>query len=119
MGKKFGWTGLLLLASCNAPDWRAKAAQDGEQKVRDDLGDPSLEFSAVQVVGDSRTGQVCGKVLGKTVYGSVGEPVRFIVYIDGSAGPWIEGQHGRDTVSDSRFDFAWQNDCINEGWRAP
>lgn len=103
-----------LLVSCSASGWKAVAAADGERQVREDLGDAAATFSNVQVVGDSTTGQVCGFVS----EGNVSEtPARFVFYIDRTAGPWIEGQRGRDKVSDARFDFAWQQDCIGEGWQ--
>ena len=117
--RAFMGIGLLLLAACRGgSDWRAEALASGEEKIRQDLGDPLLKFSEVQVVGDASTGQVCGRVFGKTVSNSIGAPARFIVYIDGTAGPWIEGQQGHRTVTDQRFDFAWKADCVGEGWHA-
>ncbi len=109
----------IVLTSCQSPDWKQAAAADGLEQVRTSLGDPAASFSDVQVVGDSSTGQICGKVLAHGVSVGFGTPARFVVYIDHTAGPWIEGHHGRDTVTDKRFDFAWEHDCIDEGWRQP
>jgi len=107
----------FLLASCKSADWKETAAADGRRQIRDDIGDASASFSDVKVVGDSSTGQICGKVLGHGVSNGLGTPARFVVYIDHTAGPWIEGQHGREIVTDSGFDFAWQHDCVEEGWK--
>jgi hypothetical protein len=109
----------IVLAACRSGDWKQAAAADGMEQIRADIGDASARFSDVQVVGDSRTGQICGKVLAHDVSTGFGTPARFVVYIDHTSGPWIEGQHGRETVTDSRFDFAWQHDCVDEGWRQP
>ncbi|MGE4429883.1 MAG: hypothetical protein AB7E05_03965 [Sphingobium sp.] len=106
-----------LLASCDRPDWRVKAAEEGQQIIRATLDTSNLRFFDVQVVGDSRTGQICGKLLADGLSARSGLPARFIVYRDGTAGPWIENQYGRHKVSDERFDIAWRNDCVNEGWR--
>ncbi|HZV09926.1 MAG TPA: hypothetical protein VFF94_09210 [Novosphingobium sp.] len=108
---------LPLLACQPATDWRQAAALDGEQQIRADIEDPAASFSQVQVVGDASTGQICGKVLGRSVSAGFGTPARFIVYIDRTAGPWIEEQHGHSIVTGQRFEFAWQHDCIDEGWR--
>lgn len=108
---------VLALISCEAPDWRAAAAERALDSVRRDVGDPAVRFFAVQVVGDDRTGQICGRLMGEGLSTRRGTPARFIVYIDNSAGPWIENQIGHDIVSDARFDFAWENDCVKEGWR--
>lgn len=93
------------------------ALDGGLQKMRDYLEDPDLRFFAAQVVGDSSSGQICGRVFGKSVSNGTGAPARFIVYIDGTAGPWIEDQIGQHKISDDRFEFAWANDCVGEGWR--
>ena len=44
----------------------------------------------VQVTGDEHTGQICGKVISTNA-----RPAHFVVYIDGTAGPFIEGVVGR------------------------
>lgn len=105
-----------LLASCGKPDWRVQAEEEGKQAIRTTLNAGNLRFFDVRVVGDARTGQICGKVQARGLAARSGLPARFVVYIDGSAGPWIENQYGRHKISDERFDRAWQNDCVNEGW---
>ena len=108
---------LVALASCGGGDWQAGAVEAGEQSIRQDVNDPSVRFFKVQAVGNSSTGQICGEVLGKDVSTGFGGPVRFVGYIDGTAGPWIEGQHGHNQIPDARFEFAWANDCVAEGWK--
>lgn len=106
-----------MLTSCDKPDWRVKAVENGKQAIRASLDTSNLRFFDVQAVGDERSGQICGKLLADGLAARSGLPARFIVYLDGSTGPWIENQYGRHKVSDERFDLAWQNDCVNEGWR--
>jgi len=102
--------GLLSITACNAPDWRAQQIGRAEAKIRSEVGDASAQFSKVQLTGNEHTGQTCG-----IVQDAHNAPVRFIVYIDG-AGPYVEGGHGGQYLSRDAFDFAWQNDCINEGY---
>jgi hypothetical protein len=109
---------LLLLCSCFAAcspqDWRASAIADAEQKVRDDIAAPSAQFSRVQVTGDSSTGQTCGFVAAKP-----GEQTtRFIVYIDNTAGPYVESNAGTHPLAGSGFENAWQGDCLREGYKS-
>ena len=105
------------LAACNGQDWRAQAIADAEDKVRSEMGDPSAQFSKFQVTGDSSTGQTCGVVLAKTGGGRE-DFARFIVYIDGTAGPYIDKGMGAHPIAQEKFDFAWQNDCLNEGYNS-
>ncbi len=111
---------LLLLCSCmtacGQQDWRASALADAEQKVRDDLSDPSAQFSRVQVTGDSSTGQTCGFVTAKPGGTASAQTTRFIVYIDNTAGPYIESNAGTHPVAN--FENAWQGDCLNEGYKS-
>jgi hypothetical protein len=108
---------LLGLAACHAQDWRAREISAAEQKIRDAVRDPAAAFTNVQLTGDEATGQSCGKVRitnGSATYAS---PMRFIVYIDGTAGPFTEGGLGGQPVSEDDFNAHWQADCVNEGYR--
>jgi hypothetical protein len=107
---------LLPLVACQGVDWKPLALREGEEQIRHMISDPAATFSEVQVVGDRQTGQICGHVLGRGVSAGFGQPARFIVYIDRTAGPWIEGWHGREAISGEDFDEAWQHDCLDEGW---
>lgn len=108
-GLVFGW--LLALAACQAPDWRAQAIATAEAKVKSEMGDRSAQFMNVQFIGDQRSGQTCGVVQ------AVSRPAeRFIVYIDGTAGPYIEGGEGPEHLTSEAFYAAWQNDCLAEGY---
>lgn len=110
----------LLLAACgNVPeDWRIKAVENGKQAIISELGNTGLRFSEVQVVGDDKTGQICGKVSGPGISTNTGAAARFVVYIDGTAGPWIESDLNRAGITVERFYFAWDNDCVKEGWHS-
>ena len=110
--------GLCGLASCNAGDWRASAIAHAEDLVRVEVNDPTARFTNEQVTGDSSTGQTCGFVRvkgGATTLSKVG---RFIVYIDGGAGPFVEAGMSPRALSREDFDFQWQNDCLNEGYKS-
>jgi len=104
-----------LVAACQpaaAPvDWRAQQTAGAEAKIRADVGDPQALFTKVQVTGDDKTGQICGEV-----QPAHNEARRFVVYIDGTAGPWVEQGAGHVPVSQDRFEEAWRNDCLNEGY---
>ena len=110
---------LMSLSSCGSPtptvDWRAAATQAATDAIGSDLGNIDPKYFDVRFVGDDKSGQTCGKVMGKGV-SVMGLPARFIVYIDKTAGPYVEGQRGLHTVDDERFDYLWQMDCVNEGW---
>jgi hypothetical protein len=108
------------LISCERQDWRMEAIALAEEEMRADVHDPAAQFSHVQVTGDSATGQSCGFVRmkgGPTTLSKVG---RFIVYIDGNggSGPYVEAGMGSHFLSQEDFDFAWQNDCLNEGYKS-
>ena len=109
---------LLILASgcaaCQKGDWRQTAIADAEQAIRVEAGDPQATFSAVQVTGDHSTGQVCGRVTARNDSLLTGVPARFIFYIDGNGGPWVEGNPGPHHAPD--FDFNWNADCVREGY---
>ena len=107
---------LLALAACGQ-DWRAREMAAAEDKIRVEVDDPGAVFSQVQITGDSQTGQTCGTV--KAMHGpdAAGPAVRFVVYIDGTSGPWVEKGQGRQFLSQDRFDDAWRADCVGEGWR--
>jgi hypothetical protein len=110
--------GLLCLGAvaCSQQDWRAQAIADAEQKVRDDVGDQSAQFSRVQVTGDSSTGQTCGFVTAKPGGNASAQTTRFIVYIDNTAGPYVESNIGTHPVAN--FENAWQGDCLSEGYKS-
>jgi len=109
--------GCAGLASCNGQDWRARAIADAEDEVRSEMGDPSARFSKLQVTGDSSTGQTCGVVLAK-IGGGREDFARFIVYIDATAGPYLDKGMGAHPISQEKFDFAWLNDCLKEGYNS-
>lgn len=121
--RKTGAKIILLLCGCSCPiacskqDWRAQAITNAEKKVRIEINYPAAEFSGVQVTGNSTTGQTCGYITVKTGYAQLKKTVRFIVYIDGTAGPFIEAGLGAYPVLQQRFDFAWQYDCLKEGYK--
>jgi hypothetical protein len=109
---------LLLLAlgcaACQKGDWRQAAIANAEQAIRAESGDPQATFSAVEVTGDASTGQVCGRVTARNETMLTGSPARFIFYIDGNGGPWVEGDPGPHKAP--HFDFNWNADCIKEGY---
>jgi hypothetical protein len=109
--------GAFCVTACSDPDWRAHDIAKAESLARADISDPTAIFSRVAFTGDDKTGQTCGYLNGKTF---AGQPfaARFIVYIDGSAGPYVEYSMGRHPLSQVEFDRAWQNDCIVEGYTA-
>lgn len=107
--------GSLALGACQPSgppvDWRVQQTAAAEAKIRADVGDPEALFTKVQVTGDDKTGQICGEV----------QPAhngsrRFIVYIDGTAGPWIEQGAGHVSIGQDAFEAAWRNDCVGEGY---
>jgi hypothetical protein len=110
---------LFGLVACHAQDWRAQQIAAAEDKIRGELNDPGTQFSNVQLIGDQSTGQSCGKVKMSKGASSFATTMRFIVYIDNTAGPYIEGGVGRQPISDDDFKSAWHADCVAEGYRKP
>jgi hypothetical protein len=109
--------GCICLSACGQPaDWRAQAVADAEQQIRSDVNDPNAKFSDVQVTGNSSTGQTCGRVSARLSTGG-DQSGRFIVYIDGSVSPYVENSIGAHPMTHEQFEFAWQNDCIKEGYK--
>jgi len=108
--------GCAGLSACGQRNWRAAAIADAENQIRTNVNDPSAEFYGVQVTGNDRTGQTCGYVSAKLRTGGQ-ESGRFIVYIDGTAGPYIENGMGTHPMTHEQIEFAWQNDCIKEGYK--
>jgi hypothetical protein len=104
--------GVLAACSGAAMDWRAQSIDKAETKMRAEVGDAAATFSEVQVTGDRQTGQICGKVKSANA-----EPARFVVYIDGTAGPFMEGGRGKTFLTPNQFDFSWRADCLNEGYK--
>ena len=107
---------VVALASCQRGDWQAEAIAAAEDEMRADVKDPSAQFSRVQVTGDDATGQTCGSITAKA--GGRQKRGRFIVYIDGTAGPFVQSGLGSQFMSPEDFAWAWQNDCLNEGYKS-
>lgn len=107
--------GALLSACTGSGDWRADAIASAESKMRGLINDPSATFSHVQLTGDSATGQTCGVIIAKI--GIYTKEARFIVYIDNTAGPFVEPGMGQP-MSQADFDWLWKSDCVNEGYKA-
>jgi len=102
----------LALTGCDDAEWRGRATAAAEQNIDAMLADPAATFSRVQVTGDGQTGQTCGYV------STASRPTaRFIAYIDGSAGPYLEGGLGKPAMDEQDFEAAWQADCVREGYR--
>lgn len=110
--------GLLGLVACNQQDWQTRAVSRAEAQMRVEVDDASATFSGVQVTGNSRTGQTCGFVSAKVAGTAPERTTRFIVYIDGTAGPFVEANMGSHSITQERFDFAWQHDCLGEGYKS-
>jgi hypothetical protein len=107
--------GSLAVAACGpagqSGDWRVQQTAAAEDKIRADVGDPDAQFTKVQVTGDDKTGQICG-----VVQPAHNASKRFIVYIDATAGPYVEAGGGHVAIAQDAFDSAWQNDCVAEGY---
>lgn len=101
----------VVLSACSKADWKSEAIADAEDQIRTQLDTPSTQFSRVQLTGNSSTGQTCGFVTSKAAPDSPEATTRFIVYIDGTAGPYIESK-----MDAQAFETAWQNDCRREGY---
>ena len=110
---------LLALFACGKSDldWQARVMADAENQIRARLGDPAATFAQVQVTGNQSAGQTCGFVTAKPAASANGGTGRFIVYIDKAAGPFIENSVGISTISQEQFDFQWQHDCLDEGYK--
>jgi hypothetical protein len=119
MGGKWLLAGVAMaLASCAAGDWRSQAIAQAEDQIRSDADDPAVVFSRVQVTGDDKTGQTCGYVTKKVAPDGNTITERFIVYIDQTAGPYVEGSLGKHPMPQGDFESAWRNDCVNEGYNS-
>jgi hypothetical protein len=110
---------LLALVGCQPRDWRAQQIAAAEDKIRALVKDPKAEFSHVQLTGDEATGQSCGRVRVTNGSATYATPMRFIVYIDNTAGPFIEGGLGGESMSEDEFASYWEADCVREGYRTP
>jgi hypothetical protein len=113
------FAGCAMFFGCGpSGDWRAQAVADAEEQVRVDVNDPDAKFSDMQVTGNSSTGQTCGRVSAKLNTGG-DQSGRFIAYIDGAGGasPYVENSMGTRPMTHEQFEFAWQNDCIQEGYK--
>jgi hypothetical protein len=110
---------LSALFACGRPvDWQPKVIADAEDQIRSRLADPAARFTQVQVTGNSTTGQTCGFVTGNPPAAASGGTGRFIVYIDKSAGPFVEQSVGISTISQPQFEFQWEHDCVDEGYKS-
>jgi len=105
---------LLSACSGSSGDWRADAIASAEAKMRGLINSPEVTFSHVDLTGNSATGQTCGVIISKV--GIFTKEARFIVYIDNTAGPFVEPGLG-SSMSQADFDWAWKNDCVNEGYK--
>ena len=106
----------LALVGCQQADWRPQAIAQAETKMREQVSDPAAQFSHVQLTGDDKTGQTCGTITAVLGPDRLSRSERFIVYIDNTAGPYIEGGFDNPPLSQANFDRAWQGDCLNEGY---
>ena len=107
-----GSLGVVACGPAGPPaDWRARQIASAEAKIRADVGDPAAQFAKVQLTGDDKTGQTCGEV--QPAHNAAR---RFIVYIDATAGPYVEAGGGHVAIAQDAFDSAWQNDCVAEGY---
>jgi hypothetical protein len=107
---------LIGLTGCHS-DWRARAVEDAESIVREQVKDPSAQFTRVQFTGDAQTGQTCGYVVRKTADG--GEvSTRFIVFIDGGAGqnPFMDDPSMPYPTNKDDFDLNWHDQCVSLGY---
>jgi hypothetical protein len=107
----------LLLSACGQADWKPGVVADAEKRMKDEIVDPSAQFSRIQITGDDRTGQTCGYVYGRFTADGLTHMARFIVYID-TPMPYVEGGLGRQTLSQDDFERDWQSDCVNEGYKS-
>ena len=111
-------TGLGVTACGQAADWRPQAIAKAQDQMRQEVGDPSAQFTRVQLTGDDKTGQTCGFISAKFSRDGLNHIARFIVYIDQTAGPFVDGGLGRQVLSSEDFERAWQGDCVKEGYTA-
>jgi hypothetical protein len=110
--------GLPALFACgDKPDWKPGVLADAEAQIRARLADPAAQFARVQVTGDQTSGQTCGFVTAHPPASASGGTGRFIVYIDKGAGPFIEQSVGISTISQPQFEFQWEHDCLDEGYK--
>ncbi|HET8612067.1 MAG TPA: hypothetical protein VFL92_04805 [Sphingomonas sp.] len=107
---------LILLSGCHGGDWRAQAIAHAEAQMRVEVNDPNASFSRVQFTGDATTGQTCGFVKGRAGAEAPEKTGRFIVYIDETAGPFVEAGMGTQFMSQQAFESAWRADCVREGY---
>ena len=107
---------LIGLVGCSG-DWRAKAMNDAETLVRQQLNEPSLKFAHVQVTGDSSTGQACGYYERLDPRGGI-DDTRFIVFIDGAGGqnPYIDDPSAPYPRNKSDFALNWRTQCLDLGY---
>lgn len=100
-------------------DWQADAMSDAETLVREQVKDPSLQFSGLQFTGDNRSGQTCGHFITHPPGG--GEiSTRFIVFIDGGGGqnPFIDSPSAPYPVNKDDFALNWRTQCLDLGYKA-
>ncbi len=109
---------LIALAGCGS-DWRAKAMNDAEALMRQQLDNPKLQFAHVQVTGDSSTGQTCGYYETPNAFGST-DGTRFIVFIDGAGGqnPYIDDPSAPFPRNKDDFELNWKTQCLDLGYHS-
>ncbi|MGD9811609.1 MAG: hypothetical protein AB7U35_09795, partial [Sphingobium sp.] len=101
------------VGGCNS-DWRAKAVDEAEELMRQQLNDPTTQFNRVQFSGDQQSGQTCGYY--ERPNAPVGKhSVRFIVFIDGAGGqnPYIDDPSAPYPINKSDFALNWKTQCLD------
>jgi hypothetical protein len=108
---------LVALAGCQV-DWRAQAINNAKRLVREEVRNPSMEFTRVQFTGDNRSGQTCGYYLTRTADGGQ-VTTRFIVFIDGGGGqnPFIDNLSARYPLNKDDFALNWRTQCLDLGYK--
>jgi hypothetical protein len=99
-------------------DWRARAINDAEVLVRQQVNDPKLKFAHVQFTGDSSSGQTCGYYERPVPGGGVSD-TRFIAFIDGGNGqnPFIGDPSAPYPANKDDFALNWRTQCLELGYR--
>ena len=110
---------LISLAGCSSGngDWRAKAVNDAEALVRQQINDPSVKFVRVEFTGDRESGQTCG-YFERPDPGVGIDDTRFIAFIDGGDGrnPYIDDASAPYPKSSSDFELNWRTQCLELGY---
>ena len=102
---------LVACGSAAQADWRAQALENAHQSIRIEAGDPNATFVEEKITGEEIGGQVCGHVVAKNDSLLSGSPARYLWFIDGNGGPWVEGGHGPHAIPSDQFDWNWKLCC--------